>query len=180
VKTFPDRRYLTEPSLGRFLRQRIDENIVSNRGVPGMARRFQPDFRSEQHRLIVEFDGDDHYRSVRRIFGDRERDAVLSAAGYQVVRVPYFVQLTQVVIANLFGQMARDHRDFLNFPHGFIAPTVVMPADFCELGIARFEDDLERFAYIRGEILDSLKRAVTTRDDWRLVYPPSRVAAWRG
>ena len=73
--------------------------------------------------------------------------------------MPYFVQLTQVVIADLFGQIARDHHDFLAFPRGFIASTVVMPADFCELGIARFEDDLDRFSYIRAEILDSLKRA---------------------
>ena len=85
-----------------------------------------------------------------------------------------------MVIADLFGQMARDHHDFLDFPHGFIASTVVMPADFCELGIARFEDDLERFSYIRAEILGSLQRAATVRGDWRLVYPPSRVTAWGG
>ena len=146
-----NREYLVEASLGRFLRERVDDNVVPNSGVPGLARRFQPDFRSERHRLIVEFDGDDHYRSARRILGDRERDAVFSDAGYRVVRVPYFVQLTQVVIADLFGQIARDHHDFLAFPRGFIASTVVMPADFCELGIARFEDDLDRFRrYVRG------------------------------
>src|SRR6516165_5637003 len=100
-----NREYLVEASLGRFLRERVDDNVVPNSGVPGLARRFQPDFRSERHRLIVEFDGDDHYRSARRILGDRERDAVFSDAGYRVVRVPYFVQLTRMVIGRLFGTL---------------------------------------------------------------------------
>lgn len=158
----------------------MDHDIVANALVPGVGRRFQPDFRSERHRLIVEFDGDDHYRSARRIVGDIERDAVFTDCGYQVVRVPYFVQLTRMVIGRLFGTLVRDSVDFLNFPHGFIAETVVMPADFCELGIARFEADLERFDYIRDDILKSLRHAAAARGDWRLVYPPSRRRVWGG
>lgn len=92
--------------------------------------------------MIVEFDGDEHYRSVRKILGDVEREAVFAEAGYRVVCVPYFVQLTRPVITDLFGGLAQDHGDFLNFPHGFIADRVVMPADFCEAGIVRFERDL--------------------------------------
>ena len=56
-----------------------------------------------------------------------------------------------------------------DFPHGFIADTVVFPADFCELGIERFLNDLGRFAAIRSDIVVSLKRAATTRGDWRLI-----------
>ena len=93
------------------------------------------DFRSELHRLIVEFDGDEHYRSARKILRDQERDAVFLAAGYRVIRIPYFVQLKRAVIVALFGDAAEDFSDFQQFPHGFIAKTVVMPADFCELGI---------------------------------------------
>jgi ABC-type branched-subunit amino acid transport system ATPase component len=67
---------------------------------------------------------------------------------------------------------------FLHFPHGFIAKTVVMPANFCELGITRFETDLERFSYIRQEILESLGRAIECSGDWRVVCPPSRRDVW--
>jgi hypothetical protein len=54
----------------------------------------------------------------------------------------------------------------------------VMPADFCELGISRFEDDLKRFGYIAGDILQSLREAAVARRDWRTVYPPSRYEKW--
>jgi Protein of unknown function (DUF559) len=137
-----------------------------------------PDFRSEMHRLIVEFDGDEHYRSAKKILGDEERDRALASVGYRIVRIPYFVQLTRVVIATLFGEIAIRHGDFLNFPHGFIAKTVVMPANFCELGITRFESDLECFSYIRQEILESLSRDIESCGDWRMVCPPSRRDVW--
>jgi hypothetical protein len=171
-------KYLVEASLGRFLRERVDPEIIAGQIVSGLGRRYRPDFRSERHQLIVEFDGDEHYRSAKKILGDKERDEAFAVAGYRVVRIPYFVQLAGVVIAGLFGDVASSHEDFLQFPHGFIAKTVIMPADFCELGIARFEADLLRFSYIRHEILESLRRAAKTRGDWRVVYPPSRRAAW--
>jgi len=170
--------YLIEASLGRFLRERVDRETIAGQIVPGLGRRYRPDFRSERHRLIVEFDGDEYYRSVKKILGDEERDAAFTAAGYRVVRIPYFVQLAKPVIAGLFGDAATDHGDFLQFPHGFIAKTAIMPADFCELGIARFEADLLRFSYIQQEILESLRRAARACGDWRLVYPPSRRTDW--
>jgi very-short-patch-repair endonuclease len=173
-----DREYLTEVSLGQFLRERVDATFVANQPVQGLGRRFRPDYHSERHKLIVEFDGDQHYRSSRVILGDVERDACFTANGFRVIRIPYFVQLSRAVITHLFGDIAHTTNDFLDFPHGFIASTVVMPADFCELGIARFEDDLKRFDYIAGAILKSIREAAATRGDWRTVYPPSRYEKW--
>lgn len=170
--------YLVEFSLGHFLRERVDPEIIAGQIVSGLGRRYRPDFRSERYRLIVEYDGDEHYRSAKKILGDQERDAVFVAAGYRVIRIPYFVQLKRDVIVALFGDAAEDPSDFQQFPHGFIAKTVVMPADFCELGIVRFEADLARFSYIRQEILESLRRAVRAHGDWRLVYLPSRLEGW--
>ena len=172
-----DREYLTEVLLGQFLRKRVDATFVANQPVPGLGRRFRPDYHSDRHKLVVEFDGDQHYRSSRVILGDVERDAFFTASGFRVIRIPYFVQLSHAVIMHLFGQLAHTTGDFLNFPHGFIASTVVMPADFC-VGIARFEDDLERFGYIAGDILQSLKEAAAARGDWRTVYPSSRYEKW--
>ena len=120
---------------GTFSRKRVDPAIVTGQLIPGISSGYRPDFRSERHRLIVEFDGPEHYRSAKKILGDVERDRALTCVGYRIVRIPYFVQLTHVVIATLFGEIAIHHGDFLNFPHGFIAKTVVMPADFCELGL---------------------------------------------
>jgi hypothetical protein len=126
----------------------VDEGFVANEAVPALQRRFRPDYYSERHRLIVEFDGDQHYRSSKVILRDFERDAFFIAKSFRVIRIPYFVQLSHAVITDLFGDLAHTTHDFLDFRHGFIAPTVVMPADFCELGIVRFEGDLKRFGYI--------------------------------
>jgi hypothetical protein len=172
--------YLTEALFGRFLHDRVDREVIANQRVPGSGRQLQPDFRCERCRLIVEFDGDPHYRSAKTIIGDAERDSLFASLGYRVVRIPYFVQLTTPVIKELFAGLTRDYSDFLDFPHGFIASTVVMPADFCELGLARFEDDLRRFDYIRDDILQSLRRAVKARGNWRLICPSSRRPKWLG
>jgi very-short-patch-repair endonuclease len=174
-----ERQYLTEVSLGQFLRERVDATFIANQPVLGLSRRFRPDYHSDRRKLVVEFDGDQHYRSSRVILGDVERDVFFTTNGFRVIRIPYFVQLSRAVITHLFGEVADASTDFLNFPQGFIAPTVVMPADFCELGIARFEDDLERFAYIAGAILESLREAAAARGDWRTVYPSSRCEKWR-
>jgi very-short-patch-repair endonuclease len=173
-----EREYLTEVSLGQFLRERVDATFLANQPVPGLGRRFRPDYHSEAHKLVVEFDGDQHYRSARVILGDAKRDAFFTENGFRVIRIPYFIQLSRAVITDLFRDIAHTTSDFLNFPHGFIASTVVMPADFCELGIARFEDDLKRFGYISEDILQSLREAAAARLDWRTVYPPSRYEKW--
>lgn len=178
-KDKPEPPYLDERSLGRFLRQRLDSEIIANSQIHELKRRFRPDYRSERHRLVVEFDGDQHYQRAAHVIQDAERDAVIAEAGYRVIRIPYFIQLTQETIRLLFGDLIADQSPFKDFPHGFIADTVVYPADFCELGIDRFLSDLDKFSCVKHEILDSLEQATTTRGDWRLVYPP-RVRRRRG
>lgn len=169
----PEEDYLTELSLGRFLRERLDDEVVADSVVPGIGRRFRPDYRSERHRLVVEFDGDQHYRSAGHVLRDQERDALLRAAGYAVVRIPYFVQLDATTIGHLFCALVTDRSPFKSFPHGFIAEKVVMPADFCELGVQRFVADLQWFAAVAKEIAESLRAAEARLRDWRLVYPLS-------
>lgn len=173
MKTHNDPSYLDDKSLGRFLRERLDSELISDRRVPGLKRPFRPDHRSEKHKLIVEFDGYYHYEYASRAIDDEKKDQLLRGAGYKVVRVPYFVQMREPVIGELFGELVKDRTQFKDWPHGFITKEGLLPADFCELGIQRFLDDLDRFAYIRSDILGSLKRAAEEKGDWRLVYPPS-------
>jgi hypothetical protein len=175
----PERPYLDERSLGRFLRERLDSETIANALIPSTPRRFRPDYRSERHRVVVEFDGDEHYRRALHVIQDAERDDLVAALGYRVIRIPYFVQLTTVTINQLFGALVANQFPFKEFPHGFIARTVIFPADFCELGIERFQRDLDRFASIKVDILTSLQKAATDRGDWRLVYPP-KLREWLG
>jgi len=136
-------------------------------------QRFRPDYRSERHKLIVEFDGDQHYRRAIHVIGDAARDAIFIGVGYRIIRIPYFVQLTPPIIEIFFGDFLENYSNFKDYPHGFIDERVIFPADFCEIGIERFRSDLERFSPIRTDIEQSLRRACAAKGDWRLVYPPS-------
>jgi len=66
---------------------------------------------------VVEYDGDEHYRHSIKIKADRAKDAVARAAGYCVIRVPYWIQLDAVTLQHFFGISAVVHQ---SFPHGFI------------------------------------------------------------
>lgn len=70
----------------------------------GKKRRLRPDYRSEKLKLIIEFDGMPHYTSLGRILSDIFNTADYEQAGYKVVRIPYFIQLTQDVVKTLFGR----------------------------------------------------------------------------
>lgn len=72
----------------------------------GKKRRLCPDYRSEQLKLIIEFDGMPHYTSISRIWSDLCNTQEYEQAGYKVVRIPYFIQLTQDVVKTLFGRDA--------------------------------------------------------------------------
>lgn len=72
----------------------------------GKKRRLRPDYRSEKLKLIIEFDGMPHYTSIGRILSDISNTADYEQAGYKVVRIPYFIQMTQEVVKNLFGRDA--------------------------------------------------------------------------
>ena len=47
---------------------------------------------------------------------------------------------------------------------------MVFPADFCSLGIDRFKKDLEKFFFIRNDIVASLKEKAKKKD-WKLILP---------
>ena len=104
--------------------------------------------------MVVEFDGDEHYRNTLKIQVDEQKDRIAAEYGYHVVRIPYWVQLTTETLLHYFGLSANIHQDF---PHGFIT-TKVFPASFCELGILRFEQELYSLpASVREAVVLSLR-----------------------
>lgn len=108
--------------------------------------------------VVVEFDGDEHYRDTLKIKADREKDAVAAGAGMQVVRVPYWVQVDAEILRHYFGFDAAIEQDFRP---GFIT-TKILPASYCELGIERFERELAALPNrVRDAVLLSLKERAT-------------------
>jgi hypothetical protein len=120
-------------------------------------RRWDMVYQGDLGQVAVEFDGDAHYRDSLKIKADFEKDELAKLGGYKVVRIPYWVQLTTDTLAHYFGLEADIIQDF---PHGFIT-TRVFPASFCELGIARFEREMESLPdSVRQAVISSLRSRV--------------------
>ncbi|HOW50769.1 MAG TPA: hypothetical protein PLV42_01860 [bacterium] len=165
-------QHLTEENLAGYLPAIFPGAVfVHNRVVPETGTRLRPAYRCVEMRLVVEFDGPTHYTKPSVILKDDQYRRVFVEAGYEVVRIPYFVQLSTEVIARLFGT-SRQFKQ--RYPHGFVGEKIVLPAEFCCLGVERFIADLDRFSFLRDEILRSLEQKRATLHDEQLVYPVNK------
>jgi hypothetical protein len=103
---------------------------------------------------VVEYDGDEHYCNTLKIKADIEKDQKAVQMGYRVVRIPYWIQLTNETLRHYFGLEAGVEQDF---PHGFIT-TKIFPASFCPLGLKRFVRELEALPpEVRHSVVASLR-----------------------
>jgi hypothetical protein len=160
--------YLTESSLKLFLYDMFGHyEWIHNKSVPNSNIKNRPDFRSEKFKLIIEFDGDRHYTQSNVIIADELKDFTYTKMGYKIFRIPYFIQLCDKLIFDIFSYSPK--KIIQTYPHGFISDTCTHPADFCALGIKRFNSDLQRFSYCSKEILDSLEEKAKTMDR-RLIF----------
>lgn len=148
--------YLTEKKLGEIFSEILpNKQFIHDKTVPNSNCKMRPDYRFEDLKLIVEFDGNRHYQQVEVILKDEQKDNIYKKLGYRIVRIPYFIQMTNKLLQGLFNQ------EFVYtqvYPHGFIDDNVILPATFCELGIKRFLNDLENFANYREDIILSLQK----------------------
>ena len=160
---------LTESNLGENLKLIFNKDFIHDKSF---ITRKRPDYRNDELKLIVEFDGPKHYTEAKRIVDDKIRDEFYLQNGYRTIRIPMFIQLTTQTIKELFNI---DFNYTQTYKHGFIAnlKTLVLPADFCELGISKFKNDLERFKSAKNEIIDSLKVKIEKLGNIDLVLPPS-------
>lgn len=134
-------KYLTEELLGEIL-----EVLYSNfnwlhdkkfEAVEGIKHNFRPDYCCHELKMCVEFDGPDHFTKANVIQADFKKDSTLRELGYEVIRIPYFVQLDTEGIRYFFNLSAELN---YGFKHGFISRGVTLPANFCEQGIWKFKD----------------------------------------
>lgn len=117
---------------------------IQDKAIKGFKKRIRPDYRCEKLKLIIEFDGLPHYKNPTRIKADHENEKLYSDAGYKVVRIPYFIQLTNDIIEQLFGR---------RFSEPMFPPTIASlgikgrntPAFCCPAGIARMASDFKKF-----------------------------------
>ena len=153
-RLYPDREWIYNEYLrddtGKVLKTRV-------------GKRVRPDFLSKELKLIIEIDGDNtirrgHYSIAEEVLNDQEKDECYQAMGYSVVRIPMYVQLDQEMVKHYFGL---DYEKDL-YPachmHGFGHPLILLPADFCELGVDRFKKEMTQLPdSVRKEIIRTLK-----------------------
>jgi hypothetical protein len=164
--------YLKESGLPDFLGALYPGySFLFNKQIPGSGQKFRPDAYSASARLVVEFDGWQHYNSASRIKKDWQKYETCGALGLIVVRIPYFIQTCNGLVDRFPG--AAEVKVDQDYPHGFVDPKALLPADFCELGVKRFVDDLFNYDFATADIIDSLRRKVTELSDVDLVLPRS-------
>ena len=120
----------------------------------GTTCRKRPDYRSEKLKLIIEFDGVQHYQSPKQIIKDEENTLLYESLGYKVVRIPYFIQLTNEVVKQMFNvdvktKLFNPIYPSLNVDNG--------PANFCHAGIQRMAHELLEFPQQLDVNLDKLR-----------------------
>lgn len=165
--------YLTESKLGEILNKVMPTGTWEhNKVVPNSRIKTRPDYRNDKLKLIVEFDGWKHYTVSQQIVRDNFKDITYIGMGYEVIRIPYFVQLETRTIKHYFNI---DYELEQDFPHGFIVDDkLVLPADYCTLGIHRFQGQMLYLPKsVRKEIYQSLKDKLENKFDnnIELVFP---------
>lgn len=150
--------HLTEAKLATALKQIVGPAWAGDQvSLPGSRRRYDTAFRDGNTTVLVEYDGDAHYRDSLKVKADRLKDELAVTHGMRLVRVPYWVQLDSVTVKHWFGLAATIEQ---TFPHGFIT-TKLFPASFCELGVSRFSRELNALpATVRKAVVASLRDRV--------------------
>ncbi len=165
METVPIEGFLTEEKLiGALQTILVPQPLLSQHKLPGSSYVWDGAFTRNRQLVLVEYDGDEHYRSSLRIKSDRQKTDEAAKVGCKVVRFPYWVQLDTVTLYYYFGLSAIVVQDF---PHGFIT-TRYFPASFCELGIVRFRKELGDLPEeIRQAVILSLRERI---DEYGLTY----------
>lgn len=110
----------------------------------GTKSRKRPDYRSESLKLIIEVDGVPHYDNPETIRNDIESTKMYESAGYKVVRIPYFIQLSNRAVKTLFGVEVKEDLFDETIPSMGIQGKNT-PAFICPYGVKRMAEEFKRF-----------------------------------
>ena len=157
--------YLTEGALGAFLKEIYPNNtFIHNRKIKDCPENFRPDYHCPELGIAVEFDGYQHYTLAKNILKDQHKDIIYRKLGYKIIRIPYYIQLSDDIIYKLFNVkiQIKDQvlRSIQSYPQGFVSDNVILPSDFCFNGVKRFVAELKYFDMAIDEIAKSLEKKV--------------------
>ncbi len=124
----------------------------------GIKYRIRPDYRSDLLKLIIEFDGLPHYEKPDVILKDAANQKIYESCGYKVVRIPYFIQLTNSAVKKMFGVEIETPLFDGSYPSLGISGRH-SPAYLCPLGIRRMAKEFKEYPEQYEVNLKALKDA---------------------
>lgn len=119
--------------------------------------RKRPDYRSDSLKLIVEFDGLPHYQKPDIILNDYKSIEIYNNFGYKVVRIPYFIQLTNDAVKTLFSVDVKTKLFDENIS-SLSSKYYNTPAYLCAAGIKRMANEFLKFKQQYKVNLESMKK----------------------
>ena len=108
-------------------------------------------------KMIVEFDGMPHYTKAKNLLYDIEKTKFYEGLGYKVVRIPFFIQLTQKAIKTLFDIKIQEKMFNENYPSLSIEMENT-PAFLCGAGALRMAREFKKFPEQYKINIDFLKK----------------------
>ena len=149
LKKYPDQVYTGMEDYLQFIFPDTndwvhDKSVPNLTDLDGKPSRIRPDYRSESLKTIIEFDGLPHYTSPDNILKDVINTKIYESAGYKVVRIPYFIQLTNEVVKELFGIEVQEPL-FDSKQHSISHEWKNTPAYLCVEGVFRMAEEYLRF-----------------------------------
>ena len=125
--------------------------------INGTLYRSRPDYRSEKLKLIIEFDGLQHYTKPDIIEKDQKTTELYKSFGYKVVRIPYFIQLTNKAVKTLFdADVSEELFDETISSLGIAGQNT--PAYLCIAGVKRMTGEFKKFPEQYKTNIDFLKK----------------------
>ncbi len=110
----------------------------------GKSYRIRPDYRSDSLMLVIEFDGIQHYTKPDVIKKDINNQEIYESLGYKVVRIPYFIQLSNDVVFKLFNVKVDEPLFDSSIPSLGIKGENT-PAFLCPAGLNRMAKEFQNF-----------------------------------
>jgi len=119
--------------------------------------KIRPDYRSEKLKLIIEFDGIQHYTKPDIIEKDKNNTKIYNDLGYKVVRIPYFIQLSNKAVKTLFNVDVQEELFDETIPSLGIKGQNT-PAYLCPAGLKRMAEEFKKFPEQYKTNIDFLKK----------------------
>jgi len=141
------------------------DDWVHDKVIDKLAReekcKIRPDYRSDKLKLIIEFDGIQHYTKPDIIEKDKNNTKIYEELGYKVVHIPYFIQLSNKAVKTLFNVDVKEELFDEKIPSLGIKGKNT-PAYLCPEGLKRMAEEFKKFPEQYKANIDSLKKQNTS------------------